>query len=110
MDAYIEKTLAVKGEVLEAIEWLGANGLDNPDHIGAGSHDFLHLFAYLVNSYMWLLMVRSAEARQGDDPFYGNKLITARYFFDRTLSISSSHLATVKAGAADVMALAAEAF
>ena len=109
LDGYIEKTLIVKAQVEEAIGWLGENGLQDADNVGAASHDFLHLFAYLVNAYMWLLMTKAATDK-ADDEYCANKLITARYFFGRTLTITPSHLEKVKAGAADIMALTAEAF
>jgi alkylation response protein AidB-like acyl-CoA dehydrogenase len=110
LDAYIEKTLKVKAEVEEAIAWFGENALQNPDHLGAGGHDFLHLFAYLLNAYMWLWMTKAAEAKASSEDFYANKLVTARYFFDRVLAITPAHLARVKAGGDAIMALDAAAF
>ncbi|MEM9421494.1 MAG: acyl-CoA dehydrogenase C-terminal domain-containing protein, partial [Pseudomonadota bacterium] len=111
LDGYIDQMLAVKDEVMDGIQWLGANGMANPDNAGAGSHDFLHLFGLMTYSYMWVMMVKEAEAKVGDsDPFYGNKLITAKYFFERILPESSLHLTKVKAGAETVMALPADAF
>ena len=60
---------------------------------------------------MWVMMVKEAEAKVSDsDPYYANKLVTAKYFFERVLPESSLHLAKVKAGADTVMALPAEAF
>ncbi|MEM9838391.1 MAG: acyl-CoA dehydrogenase C-terminal domain-containing protein, partial [Pseudomonadota bacterium] len=81
------------------------------DQAGAASHDYLHLFGLVAIGYMWLMMTKEAQDRAGDnDPFYENKLITARYFFERVLIESSVHLAKVKTGASSMMELDAEAF
>ncbi|MEM9990052.1 MAG: acyl-CoA dehydrogenase C-terminal domain-containing protein, partial [Pseudomonadota bacterium] len=111
LDGYIGQVASAKDELMEAIQWLGANGMKNPDHAGAASHDFLHLFGLTAFGYMWLTMVKEAQDRAGDDdPFYKNKLITAKYFFERMLPESSLHLEKLKTGADSMMALPAEAF
>ena len=111
LDAYIEKTLAAKAELTEATQWLGANAMANFDNAGAASHDYLHLFGLVAIGHMWLMMTKEAIDHQGDgDPFYANKLITAKYFFDRVIIESSMHLAKVKTGTSTMMELEAEAF
>ena len=53
----------------------------------------------------------SPVGEQGSgDRFYADKLITARYFFERVLPDATSHLAKVKTGAGPVMALGADSF
>ena len=60
---------------------------------------------------MWGRMAKAALDKQGSgDRFYSDKLLTARYFFDRVLPDAASHLAKVKTGAGPVMALGADAF
>ena len=110
LDGYIEKTLGIKADLELAIGWLGENALANPDHLGAGAHDFLHIFAYLCNAYMWLHMVKAATPKANDEPFYANKLISARYFFERVIAAVPTHLTRLQAGADALMALDAEAF
>jgi hypothetical protein len=111
LDGYIGQIEATKGELQEAIQWLAANGMQNPNNAGAGSHDFLHLFGLVAMGYMWGMMTKTAlEKAGGDDPYYDNKLITAQYFFSRLLPMSTTHLVRVKAGAEAMMALPAEAF
>ncbi len=98
--------------------WLMQNGLANPDNAGAASTDYLHLFGLTGLSYMWALLAKAAQAKidaqakeGGDtDPFYINKLKTARYFTERLLPDADAHLAKLKTGAASMMALDAEAF
>ena len=111
LDGYIDQVLAAKAETMEGIQWLGANGMANPDNAGAASHDFLHLFGLTAYGYMWLMMVKEAQDHDGDtDPYYANKLITAQYFFERMLPETSLHLTKVKVGADSIMALTADAF
>ena len=113
LDGYIDRLLAAKAELAEGTQWLGANAMANFDNAGAASHDYLHLFGLVALGYMWAMMAREAierEGQAGDDPFYANKLVTARYFFERVLPDSSAHLAKLKTGAEPMMALPAEAF
>jgi hypothetical protein len=111
LDGYIDQVQKAKSEVQEAIQWLAANGMKDPNNAGAASHDFLHLFGLTALGYMWLMMVKSAQDKEGDaDPYYANKLVTGRYFFERLLPETSLHLTKLKAGADSMMALSADAF
>ncbi|MEM7740479.1 MAG: acyl-CoA dehydrogenase C-terminal domain-containing protein [Pseudomonadota bacterium] len=111
LDSYIDQLGGTKKELEEATQWLAQNAMANFDNAAAGSHDYLHMFGLVAIGYMWLLMTKEALECEGDnDPFYKNKLITARYFFERVLPESSVHLAKLKTGADSMMALDAEAF
>jgi hypothetical protein len=93
--------------------WLMQNGLANPDNAGAASTDYLHLFGLTGIAYMWCLMAETAQAKiaAGDtDPFYTTKLTVGRYYIERILPETASHLAKLKTGAELMMALPAEAF
>jgi len=103
----------VKAKLQEATLWLMQNGLANPDNAAAASTDYLHLFGLTGLAYMWALMAKAAIAKMasGDaDPFYANKLKTARYFVKRVLPEADAHLAKLKTGADSVMALDMDAF
>jgi alkylation response protein AidB-like acyl-CoA dehydrogenase len=98
-------------QLREATMWLMQNGMSNFDNAGASSHDYLQLFGLTALSLMWAKMAKAAlEKESSGDRFYADKLVTARYFFDRVLPDAASHLAKVKTGAGPVMALSAEAF
>jgi hypothetical protein len=87
------------------------NGAQNPEEAGAASTDYLHLFGLTALAYMWALIAKAALAKaDSGDSFYADKLATGRYFLDRLLPDSTSHLAKLKAGAKSMMALNAEAF
>jgi hypothetical protein len=110
---FVEGLAGVKTQLQEATGWLMQNGSQNPEEAGAASTDYLHLFGLTALAYMWALIAKAALAKTaaGDtDPFYADKLATGRYFLDRILPDSASHLAKLKAGAKTMMALKAEAF
>ncbi|MDB5467110.1 MAG: acd, partial [Phenylobacterium sp.] len=102
-----------KGQLQEATMWLMQNGLANPDNAGAASTDYLHLFGLTGLGFMWGLMAKAAQARiaAGDtDPIYAEKLAVGRYYVERILPETASHLAKLKTGSEAMMALPAEAF
>jgi alkylation response protein AidB-like acyl-CoA dehydrogenase len=110
MGEFVDGVAAAKAQLQEATTWLMQNGLANPDHAGAASHDYLNVFALTALAYMWALMAKAALAKQGGDPLYDTKLATARYYFARKLPEAGAHLAKLKTGADTLMALKAEAF
>jgi hypothetical protein len=89
------------------------NGMANPDNAGAASTNYLNLFGLTGLALMWAMQAEAAQAKivTGDpDPFYANKLTTARYFLERVLPDAAAHLAKLKTGSATMMELPAEAF
>jgi alkylation response protein AidB-like acyl-CoA dehydrogenase len=110
MAPFVEALKTVKAQLNDGVTWLFENGLRDFNEGGAGGHDFLNLFGFTCLTYMWARMAKIALARQAEDAFYEEKLITGRYFVTHMLPRAGAHLAALKAGAADVMALAADAF
>ncbi|MBK8839021.1 MAG: acyl-CoA dehydrogenase C-terminal domain-containing protein [Hyphomonadaceae bacterium] len=111
MKPYVEGVRTATGQLKEATMWLMQNGMSNFDNAGASSHDYLQLFGLTAFALMWAKMAKAALAQEASsDPFYANKLVTARYYFERVLPDATSHLAKVKTGATPVMALSADAF
>src|SRR5271168_5411726 len=103
------------GELQQATMWFLQNALGNPDNAGAGSTDYMHLFGLVALGYMWCLIAEAAKAKaanggNGASATMAAKLITGRFFAERLLPASTTHLARIKAGAASMMALPAEAF
>ena len=110
---YVDGLASAKADVVEATQWLMANGFQNPDNAGAASTDYLRMMALLCLAHGWAQLARTAIERQkegGGDDFFANKLITGNYFLTRILPDSKAHLEKLKAGAEPMMALAAEAF
>lgn len=108
---FLDGLSSAKGDLSEAIQWMGANAMANFDNAGAASMDMLHLFALTALAEGWARMAKVALEKKGaGDPYYANKLVTGRYFLDRILPDAKAHLAKLRTGAASMMALPAEAF
>ena len=98
-----------------ATMWLMQNAMQKPDNAGAASTDFMHLFGLVSLGYMWAQMVKASQAKlangaDGTASFYENKIVTGRYFMERVMPETSTHLARISTGADTMMALPAEAF
>jgi acyl-CoA dehydrogenase len=100
------------GELQEATMWLAQHAMADPDNAGAGATDYMQLFGLVALGYMWCLIAEAAKAKTGNaaDDRMTQRLMTGRYFAERMLPASSTHLARIKAGAASTMALPMEAF
>ncbi|PXA88580.1 acyl-CoA dehydrogenase [Caulobacter sp. D4A] len=110
---FVDALAATKAQLQDGTMWLMQNGLQNPDNAGAASTDYMHLFGLTGLAYMWVLMVKAANAKIAEgstDPFFTTKVATARYFIERVLPDAAAHLAKLKTGSATLMALPAEAF
>jgi hypothetical protein len=101
------------GELQQATMWFLQNALGNPDNAGAGATDYMHLFGLVALGYMWCLIAEAAEgnaAGGGQGARMTERLTTGRFFMERMLPATATHLARIKAGAASTMELPAEAF
>ena len=110
---YLDGLVSAKKDVEEATQWLAANAMQNFNHAGAGSMDYLHMFSILCLAHGWAQLAKAALERKaaGDaDDFFTNKLITGRYFLERILPDTKAHLEKLKSGSDAMMALPAEAF
>jgi hypothetical protein len=108
MAPFIDGLKTAKVQLNDGVTWLFENGLTDFNNAGAGGHDFLNVFGYVCLALMWAKMAKASLGKDGD--FYGQKLTVGRYFVSHMLPRAGAHLAALKAGAADVMALPAEAF
>jgi 3-(methylsulfanyl)propanoyl-CoA dehydrogenase len=102
------------GDLQQATMWFLQNALGNPDNAGAGATDYMHLFGLVALGYMWCQMAEAATAKaaagNGAAQRMTEKLATGKFFMERMLPASATHLARIKAGASSTMALPAEAF
>jgi hypothetical protein len=103
------------GELREATLWFAQNAPGRPDNAGAGANDYMQLFGLVALGYMWCLIVDAAKAKaaaggNGTAERMSDKLVIGRFFMERMLPATATHLARLKAGAESTMALPAEAF
>jgi alkylation response protein AidB-like acyl-CoA dehydrogenase len=112
MKPYVSPLAAALGHLQQATMWLMQNALTKPDNAGAASTDYMHLFGLAAIGYMWARMAAVAQAKlaAGADARMSAKLVTGRFFMERMLPETATHLARIQAGAASMMELPAEAF
>ncbi|WP_454829809.1 acyl-CoA dehydrogenase C-terminal domain-containing protein [Pseudoxanthomonas wuyuanensis] len=100
----------------KAAEWAGLTrnilqrAAQDPEEIGAASHDYLFYSGYVVLAYWWARSVAAASASAHGQAFKQAKLETARFYFARILPRTLAHAAAIESGAAPLMAMAAERF
>ena len=102
------------GELQQATMWFMANGMANPNHIGAGAYHYMHLMGIVSLGLMWLRMAGASAAVLAngaeDRGFHEAKLVTARFFAERIIPEAGALRRKIEAGADTVMALPIEAF
>jgi acyl-CoA dehydrogenase len=114
MKPYVGPLAIALGHLQQASMWLAKHAMAEPDQAGAGSTDYMHLFGRVALGYMWCRIVEAASAKlaagEGDAASMKAKLVTGRFFMERVLPETATHLARIQAGAASTMELPAEAF
>ena len=102
------------GHLQQGTMWLLQNGMANPDNAGAAAVDYLRIMALVSMGYVWLMQARTAADKLAggteNEAFMKNKLITARFFFERMLPDTIAHLTKLEAGSESMMELDADAF
>ena len=90
--------------------FMAQKGLSNPYEIGAAATDYLKQFGLVAMGYMWLLMLEVAFKNKDLDNYYGHKIITARFFFERILPETLSRAIAIGSGSKTMMSLPDEGF
>ncbi|MBJ7499495.1 MAG: acyl-CoA dehydrogenase C-terminal domain-containing protein [Sphingopyxis sp.] len=102
------------GELKAATMWFMANGMANPNNVGAGAHHYMHILGLVALGSMWLMMAEAAQKAlaegRGNKDFLEAKLVTARYFGERFLPDAGSLRRKIEAGSEAMMALTPEQF
>ncbi|KJK14759.1 acyl-CoA dehydrogenase C-terminal domain-containing protein [Pseudomonas sp. NPDC087612] len=103
--------LKALGELEDLSQWLCEQARHDPNAIGAASVEYLQLFGYVAYAYMWSRMAAVARDSLVQDPaFYGAKLASAGFFFERLLPRTLSLHASIRAGSASLFELDAAQF
>jgi len=107
----LEKAL---GQQQAATMWFMQNAMQNPNHLGAGAHHYMHIMGIVTLGWMWLRMAKVAQAALAaggeDKAFYEGKVATARYYMDRYLPDAGALRRKLEAGSESLMALDEDAF
>jgi len=113
-EGFMNALVAARKDLETATLWFMENALQNPDNAGAGSFDYLQLFGVTSIAFMWAMMAKTAAGKLAsggaDKGFYEAKLKTARYYFERVVPETATHLARIRVGAAPLMDFAADEF
>ncbi len=93
---------------------IGGKAMQNPDEVNGAALDYLMFAGYTLLGYFWARAAVVAEAKlatgEGDAEFYKAKIATAKFYFARLLPRTQSHLACIRSGVDNLMALEEEAF
>jgi len=102
------------GELKAATMWFMANGMTNPNNVGAGAHHYMHLTGIVALGLMWLRMAEAAQKAldegRGNKAFLEAKLVTARHFGERFLPDAGALRRKIEAGSEAMMTLTPEQF
>lgn len=86
----------------------GSLGGADVNATGSAAVEYLRLFALVAMGWMWTRM--AVAAQKGDSPLHRSKLALAEFFALKMLAQAQGLAASIEAGQAPVMALAAEDF
>ncbi len=102
----------VFGRLQQATAALAQKSMANPNEAGAAATDYLKLFGFTCQAYLWCRAVEVTKSKLGgaEDAFYTAKLETARFFMQKLLPQTSSLFACIMAGAAPLMDYKEESF
>jgi alkylation response protein AidB-like acyl-CoA dehydrogenase len=102
------------GELQAATMWFMANGMKDPNNVGAGAVAYMHLMGIVAVGLMWLRMAAAAarlkDGGEGDTAFMDAKLVTARFFAERVMPEAGALRRKIEGGSEAIMALPPEMF
>jgi alkylation response protein AidB-like acyl-CoA dehydrogenase len=111
---FAEALEKANGQLQAATMWFMANGMKNPENVGAGAVSYMHLMGIVAVGTMWLRMAVAATklkaAGEGEAAFLDAKLMTARFYAERILPDAGALRRKIEGGAESLMALPPEMF
>ncbi len=106
---YTEKLTELTKQWHGITQEISEKAKQNPEEIGAASVDYLYFSSYVIFAYLWARMAQVADeklqAGTSDEQFYRAKLTTAKFFYQKLLIRTQTHLAAIRSGAESVMEL-----
>ncbi len=100
--------LSLCDDVERLIAAVGRASQASPDEIGAAGWDFLRALGHLVSAWLFANAAAVAQCRLDEgsqDPFYGAKMATARFYFARILPEAEMHMKVARSGLASLSEL-----
>jgi alkylation response protein AidB-like acyl-CoA dehydrogenase len=112
--SFAEALEKANGQLQAATMWFMANGMKNPENVGAGAVSYMHLMGIVAVGTMWLRMAVAATklkaAGEGEAAFLDAKLVMARFYAERILPDAGALRRKIEGGAESLMALPPEMF
>ncbi|QCO17822.1 acyl-CoA dehydrogenase (plasmid) [Azospirillum brasilense] len=98
----------------QATAIIAQKGLKDPEEAGAAATDYLRLFGLVALGWMWLRMVKAAQAKlaagEGNAAFLEAKIRTARFYTAKLLPQTNALFITIMAGSKPLMEMEEAAF
>jgi hypothetical protein len=110
MAEFINPLKAALANLSDLTDWVMEKAQSNANEIGASSVEYLQVFGYTSFAYMYAMMAEKALEKEGSEPYYANKLATARFFTKRLLPRYISLSEAVKGGADCLYEMTADQF
>ncbi|MCA9837981.1 MAG: acyl-CoA dehydrogenase C-terminal domain-containing protein [Trueperaceae bacterium] len=111
MSEFVGPLAKLGQDVQETTMWIGMQGMQNPDEVGAAATNYLRLVGHLVYAYLWASMAQVALSKTEDkDGFYKAKVHTARFYYAHLLPETSALKRKIKAGSKILLELDEDVF
>ncbi|AWJ87223.1 acyl-CoA dehydrogenase (plasmid) [Azospirillum sp. TSH58] len=98
----------------QATAIVAQKGMKDPEEAGAAATDYLRLFGLVALGWMWLRMVKAAQAKlaagEGNAAFLEAKIRTARFYTAKLLPQTNALFITIMAGSKPLMEMDEAAF
>jgi alkylation response protein AidB-like acyl-CoA dehydrogenase len=102
----------------QATGTIAAKGFSKPEEAGAASTDYLRIFGLVALGWMWLKMVKVAQAKlaeggadvEGRQSFFDAKVKTARFFMEKMLPDVDARFKSLMSGGQSMMDMAVDQF
>ena len=111
---FVEPLAALNKEWGELTMKVGMAAMKDREEVGAASVDYLMYSGYACLAYFWADMARLAAEKLAagttEEAFYTAKLQTARFYFQRILPRTRTHVAAMLSGANNLMDMKEEDF
>lgn len=113
--SFAEALEKANGQLQAATMWFMANGMQNPNQVGAGAYSYMQLTGIVAIGLMWLRMAEAAVAalasgEADDKAFLEAKLVTARFYAERIMPDAGALRRKIEGGSDSIMALPPEMF
>ena len=111
MKEFIEPLGDLGGKITKLTMEIGMKAMQNPDEVGGACVDYMRVVGHFTYAYFLARSAKIAlEKKDSGDAFYTAKLHVARFYFEKILPETASHIRLARAGVQSLMAMPEEMF